>query len=188
MLTALVLQLIQCVVVLPRKMALADEKGFKVKGSGGSNQQEVIDLDGGGGGDKKADKTPVDDPSDPDVYVTKKYHDAMGTAHKFLTVFLDKCSSKGKNEDVDYRPLFENFVQDLLTTVNTPEWPAAELLLSFLGHVLVDKFRERSTEMALRISSLEYLGVIASKLRKDAVQSKTKVSRGRNNHSSVFRR
>ena len=191
MLTALVLQLIQCVVVLPRKMALADEKGFKVKGSGGggSNQQEVIDLEGGGGGggDKKAD-TPVDDPSDPDVYVTKKYHDAMGTAHKFLTVFLDKCSSKGKNEDVDYRPLFENFVQDLLTTVNTPEWPAAELLLSFLGRVLVDKFRERSTEMALRISSLEYLGVIASKLRKDAVQSKTKVSRRRKNQSSVFRR
>ena len=189
MLTALVLQLIQCVVVLPRKMALADEKGFKVKSSGGgrSNQQEVIDLEGvGGGGDKKAD-TPVDDSSDPDVYVTKKYHDAMGTAHKFLTVFLDKCSSKGKNEDVDYRPLFENFVQDLLTTVNTPEWPAAELLLSFLGRVLVDKFRERSTEMALRISSLEYLGVIASKLRKDAVQSKTKVSQ-RKNQSSVFRR
>ena len=29
--------------------------------------------------------------------------------------------------------------------------------------------------MALRISSLEYLGVIAARLRKDAVQSKTKV-------------
>ena len=41
--------------------------------------------------------------------------------------------------------------------------------------VLVDKFRDRSTEMALRISSLEYLGVIAARLRKDAVQSKTKV-------------
>ena len=51
-------------------------------------------------------------------------------------------------------------------------------LLKFIPsrrQVLVDKFRDRSTEMALRISSLEYLGVIAARLRKDAVQSKTKV-------------
>ena len=50
-------------------------------------------------------------------------------------------------------------------------------LLKFISsrQVLVDKFRDRSTEMALRISSLEYLGVIAARLRKDAVQSKTKV-------------
>lgn len=37
----------------------------------------------------------------------------------------------------DYRPLFENFVYDLLATVNKPEWPAAELLLSLLGRLLV---------------------------------------------------
>ncbi len=34
---------------------------------------------------------------------------AMGTAFQFLTVFLKKCGSK--QEDVDYRPLFENFLQ-----------------------------------------------------------------------------
>ena len=45
-----------------------------------------------------------------------------------------RCSTKG---DEDYRPLFENFVQDLLSTVNKPEWPAAELLLSLLGRLLV---------------------------------------------------
>ena len=37
----------------------------------------------------------------------------------------------------DYRPMFENFVYDLLATVNKPEWPAAELLLSLLGRLLV---------------------------------------------------
>ena len=36
----------------------------------------------------------------------------------------------------DYRPLFENFVQDLLATVNKPEWPAAELILSLLGKAI----------------------------------------------------
>ena len=39
----------------------------------------------------------------------------------------------------DYRPLFENFVYDLLSTLNKPEWPAAELLLSLLGKLLVSK-------------------------------------------------
>lgn len=49
-----------------------------------------------------------------------------------------RCGSKQGEED--YRPLFENFVQDLLSTVNKPEWPAAELLLSLLGRLLVSQF------------------------------------------------
>lgn len=54
----------------------------------------------------------------------------------FLHLFLSlRCGSKQGEED--YRPLFENFVQDLLSTVNKPEWPAAELLLSLLGRLLV---------------------------------------------------
>ncbi len=155
MLTALVLQLIQCVVVLPRKLAVADATPAPVK-------QEVVDLDGAAAPEM-----------DKDVLINDKYSMAMATAHQFLTVFLKKCGSK--SEDIDYRPLFENFVQDLLTTVNTPEWPAAELLLSLLGHVLREKFKDRGTEMALRNSSLEYLGVVAARLRKDVVTSKNKV-------------
>ena len=100
---------------------------------------------------------------------------AMGTAHQFITVFLKKCATK--SEDIDYRPLFENFIQDLLQTVNTPEWPAAELLLSLLGRVLREKFTTRSTEMTLRLSSLEYLGTVASRLRRDAVQSKLRIGK-----------
>ncbi len=52
--------------------------------------------------------------------------------------FYFRCGSK-QGED-DYRPLFENFVKDLLSTVNKPDWPAAELLLSLLGRLLV-RFR-----------------------------------------------
>uniref|UniRef100_A0A3B4FIE2 Nipped-B protein n=1 Tax=Pundamilia nyererei TaxID=303518 RepID=A0A3B4FIE2_9CICH len=80
------------------------------------------------------------------------------------------CGSKQGEED--YRPLFENFVHDLLSTVNKPEWPAAELLLSLLGRLLVHQFSNKQTEMALRVASLDYLGTVASRLRKDAVTSK----------------
>jgi len=155
MLTALVLQLIQCVIGLPDKMGRPkDEKKKK-------DEEEVKEEE---------DEEPI---IDRDVYVNNKYESAMATAVQFLTVFLKKCGSK--SEDIDYRPLFENFLQDLLTTVNTPEWPAAELLLSLLGKLLVSKFANKGTEVSLRISSLDYLGVVAARLRKDAVQSKLKL-------------
>ncbi|XP_078287021.1 nipped-B-like protein isoform X4 [Rhinoraja longicauda] len=141
MVTALVLQLIQCVVHLP-----ANEK-----------DSSMLDEDG----EKKIDQ---------DVLITNSYETAMRTAQNFLSVFLKKCGSKQGEED--YRPLFENFVQDLLSTVNKPEWPAAELLLSLLGRLLVHQFSNKSTEMALRVASLDYLGTVAARLRKDAVSCK----------------
>ncbi|XP_064901030.1 nipped-B-like protein isoform X4 [Columba livia] len=140
MVTALVLQLIQCVVHLP-----STEKD--------SNSEEESN--------KKVDQ---------DVLITNSYETAMRTAQNFLSIFLKKCGSKQGEED--YRPLFENFIQDLLSTVNKPEWPAAELLLSLLGRLLVHQFSNKSTEMALRVASLDYLGTVASRLRKDAVTSK----------------
>uniref|UniRef100_A0A8C3JBZ7 Nipped-B protein n=1 Tax=Calidris pygmaea TaxID=425635 RepID=A0A8C3JBZ7_9CHAR len=140
MVTALVLQLIQCVVHLPsaEKDANAEEES-----------------------NKKVDQ---------DVLITNSYETAMRTAQNFLSIFLKKCGSKQGEED--YRPLFENFIQDLLSTVNKPEWPAAELLLSLLGRLLVHQFSNKSTEMALRVASLDYLGTVAARLRKDAVTSK----------------
>ncbi|KAM4639005.1 nipped-B-like protein isoform 5-T7 [Amazona ochrocephala] len=140
MVTALVLQLIQCVVHLP-----SAEKD--------SNSDEESN--------KKVDQ---------DVLITNSYETAMRTAQNFLSIFLKKCGSKQGEED--YRPLFENFIQDLLSTVNKPEWPAAELLLSLLGRLLVHQFSNKSTEMALRVASLDYLGTVAARLRKDAVTSK----------------
>ncbi|XP_030624239.1 nipped-B-like protein B isoform X2 [Chanos chanos] len=138
MVTALVLQLIQCVVQLPSDKDSTDDEY-----------------------DKKVDQ---------DVLITNSYETAMRTAQNFLSVFLKKCGSKQGEED--YRPLFENFVQDLLSTVNKPEWPAAELLLSLLGRLLVHQFSNKQTEMALRVASLDYLGTVAARLRKDAVTSK----------------
>ncbi|KAF0033934.1 hypothetical protein F2P81_014000 [Scophthalmus maximus] len=137
MVTALVLQLIQCVVHLPSDRDAFDEYDSKM---------------------------------DQDVLITNSYETAMRTAQNFLSVFLKKCGSKQGEED--YRPLFENFVQDLLSTVNKPEWPAAELLLSLLGRLLVHQFSNKQTEMALRVASLDYLGTVAARLRKDAVTSK----------------
>ena len=50
-----------------------------------------------------------------------------------------RCNTVGKDEE-DYRPLFENFLQDLLVTLNKNDWPAAEVLLTLLGRLLVSEY------------------------------------------------
>lgn len=156
MLTALVLQLIQCVVVLPESLMPKDKL---VRDDDEKNNEEK---------EKKSHQI------DADVLIINKYETATRTAGNFLTVFLNKCGSKG--EEIDYRPLFENFVQDLLATVNKPEWPAAELLLSLLGNLLVSHFSNKGSDMSLRVASIDYLGVVAARLRRDAVNSQCKLS------------
>ncbi|XP_023223902.1 nipped-B-like protein [Centruroides sculpturatus] len=152
MLTALVLQLIHSVVRLPEP-----ENNMK-------QNPYLINDDDDRGMDVKDMPT-----MDKDVMIITSYEAAVRTAINFLSVFLKKCGTK--NEEMDYRPLFENFVQDLLSTVNKPEWPASELLLSLLGRLLVQNFSNKSLDMTLRVASLDYLGVVAARLRKDAVSS-----------------
>lgn len=149
MLTALVLQLIHSVVRLP-------EPEIETKNDFLANDEKNVET---------KDKVHVD----KDVLIITSYEASVRTAVNFLSVFLKKCGTK--NEEMDYRPLFENFVQDLLSTVNKPEWPASELLLSLLGKILVQNFSNKSMEMTLRVASLDYLGVVAARLRKDAVSS-----------------
>lgn len=85
-----------------------------------------------------------------------------------LCPFPFRCTLKGEE---DYRHVFDNFVNDLLLTVSKPEWPAAEVLLSLLGSLLVQQFSNKQVDQSLRVASLDYLGTVASRLRRDAVNS-----------------
>ncbi|XP_013793614.1 nipped-B-like protein A [Limulus polyphemus] len=156
MLTALVLQLIHSVSHLPEVEKKQEPYMF----------QDEIDNP------KKNDQSKDTISVEKDVLIVTSYEAAVRTAVNFLSVFLKKCVTK--NEEMDYRPLFENFVQDLLSTVNKPEWPASELLLSLLGRLLVQTFSNKSLDMSQRVASLDYLGVVAARLRKDAVTSQLK--------------
>ena len=72
----------------------------------------------------------------------------------------------------DYRPWFESFVYDLLTTLNKLEWPASGLLLNLLGRHLVTQFSNTTVDARLRVTLLHYLGIIVSRVRNDAVTGK----------------
>lgn len=155
MITALVLQLIQCSVVLPETMMDESAKNNRKKLQQQNNDQTK--------------KSAVDH----DMSVREKFDTAVSIGGNFLSAFLNKCRTR--SGETDFRPIFENFIQDLLTTVNKPEWPAAELLLSLLGTLLVNSMSDKSVDGALRVVSLEYLGIVASRLRKDTVVSRCKV-------------
>lgn len=149
MITALVLQLIQSSTVLPE--TLCDSSKYR----------------------KKINQGDMDAKFDKDVIVKEKHDIALSIGGNFLTTFLDKC--KSRSSETDFRPLFENFITDLLTTVNRPEWPASELLLSLLGTLLVKYMSDKSMDQSIRVVSLEYLGIVAARLRKDTVESRCKV-------------
>ncbi|XP_056020035.1 nipped-B-like protein isoform X3 [Ostrea edulis] len=151
MVTALALQLIQCVIKLPSSFTSTE------------NEEEVPSTSSSRKGQKSKSAQ-----NSNDVVIVTSFEKALRTGYNFLTVFLQKCTMKGEE---DYRPMFENFVQDLLSTVNKPEWPSSELLLSLLGKILVKQFSTKSVDMSLRVASLDYLGIVASRLRKDAVSS-----------------
>lgn len=58
--------------------------------------------------------------------------------------------------------------------MNKPEWPAAEVMLSLLGSLLVQQFNNKSLDQSVRVTSVDYLGTVASTLRRDAVTSQLK--------------
>ncbi|XP_062142733.1 nipped-B protein isoform X1 [Drosophila sulfurigaster albostrigata] len=161
MVTALVLQLIQCATILTD--SLADISRGSVK------TQTLQDFDD----DLPSGASQIIKPNQ-DILVLKKYDVAVSIGGNFLTTFLNKC--KSRNNETDFRPLFENFIHDLLATVNKPEWPASELLLSLLGTMLVRYVSDKSIEQSIRLVSLDYLGIVAARLRKDTVESRCKVN------------
>ncbi|XP_019855038.1 PREDICTED: nipped-B-like protein isoform X1 [Amphimedon queenslandica] len=144
MVTALLLQLVQCIVTPPDSKSSGEEENQDPKKS-------------------KVTKMSID------VAMIGSYEMAMKISSKFLLTLMKKCC--GPKVDEDFRPLFDNFVQDLLTTLSLPEWPASESLLMLLGMQLIQASSDRSNELQLRLTSLEHLGSIASRLRKDSISS-----------------
>uniref|UniRef100_A0A158P7D5 Nipped-B protein n=1 Tax=Angiostrongylus cantonensis TaxID=6313 RepID=A0A158P7D5_ANGCA len=123
-------------------------------------------------GDKRED--PDSEPDwQPDSIVPSSYKEVQSLAQVFASGFLSRCSSKGnRNEsEEDYRALFDCFLQDMLTAFNKPEFPAAEMFLQVVGNLLVKNCRNKSADIAIRTVSLEYLGLITSRLRSSMIWS-----------------
>jgi cohesin loading factor subunit SCC2 len=75
------------------------------------------------------------------------------------------CASKQQAEE-DYRGVIESFVDDLLVTLDLPEWPASEPLLLAFSNSLLGFLTTNGTQVnSVRSLSLHLLGNIAAKIR-----------------------
>ncbi len=80
--------------------------------------------------------------------------------------FSLRCSAR--EEDNDYRHILINLVEDLLATINLPEWPASQVLLSVLGAILISNLKKDSKESTvLKSLSIDILGVITAKIKQE---------------------
>lgn len=71
------------------------------------------------------------------ILLSAIYFSNLSTGIMNLSSAVFRCvAPKGKGEN-DYRPLFDVFVNDLLTMTNMPAWPSAKLVLKILGGLLV---------------------------------------------------
>ena len=93
--------------------------------------------------------------------------------------FLEHCSlisSSGKHKatknsnEAEYRAIFDNLIDDLLTVLFWPEWPAAALILSIASKFMVAslddiKTNSQTDSNAAKTMALDHLGVIAARIR-----------------------
>ncbi|MCO5609933.1 hypothetical protein L7F22_064168 [Adiantum nelumboides] len=152
MLTALILQLVQCSVSLPDSWE-------------GLNTINSLDADDG----LMHAPMCLDAANDVSNSLSKGIDPAMEASTYFWRNVLQRWTTPKAHEGSDIRWLVENLVADLLTTLNAPEFPAANVLLQVLCVLLFGSAGLKSKDASVRATAIELLGHIAARLKQDAI-------------------
>ncbi|KAJ3669807.1 hypothetical protein LUZ60_010131 [Juncus effusus] len=91
---------------------------------------------------------------------------------QFWTGVLQRVtSSKAASDASEAKGVLENLVQDLLVTLNLPEYPASSFILEVLCVLLLANAGLKSKDVSARCLAIELLGNIAARLKNDSVKS-----------------
>ncbi|CAO3591554.1 unnamed protein product [Absidia cylindrospora] len=85
----------------------------------------------------------------------------------FLEFLMNKCKSRKKNgySVMEYRTILECTIEDILTVLNDPDWPVAELILHVFSKILVGFTDSDTGDLYLRTIAIEWLGTIAARIK-----------------------
>eukprot|EP01135_Chromosphaera_perkinsii_P010015 Nk52_evm50s1992 gene=Nk52_evmTU50s1992 len=97
------------------------------------------------------------------IAIIKSYEGAVSMGSGFLSAMMNKCCKK--TDETDYKSIFQNFISDLVCTLNHPEWPAAEVLLSILTNIASRIYNNKKNENSLRAFAVEILGMLTVALQ-----------------------
>ncbi|KAH7414591.1 hypothetical protein KP509_14G000800 [Ceratopteris richardii] len=151
MLTALILQLVQCSASLP------DSWDSITMNDGWDVNDGLIDA-----------PKYIDPATEVSNNVSKGVDPAMEASTYFWTNVLQRWTMPKSHEGTDIRLLVENLVTDLLTTLNAPEFPAANVLLQVLCVLLFGSAGLKAKDASVRATAIELLGHIAARLKQDS--------------------
>ncbi|CAH8386778.1 unnamed protein product [Eruca vesicaria subsp. sativa] len=109
-------------------------------------------------------ETPVDA-----GYLTKCHEAATETCCLFWTRVLGRFASLKAQDASEIKVMTENLVNDLLTALNLPEYPSVSLILEVLCVILLHNAGLKSKDVSARSMAIDLLGIIATRLKQDAV-------------------
>ncbi|RHZ50276.1 hypothetical protein Glove_502g15 [Diversispora epigaea] len=88
----------------------------------------------------------------------------VGYVFKFL---LSRCTKTIKNSnESEYRILLDNFMEDVITVLNYPEWPAAEMIVLIFSKIMIGYINDKKADTYTKSMAIDYLGTIAGRIKK----------------------
>ncbi|KAJ0232572.1 Sister chromatid cohesion protein SCC2 [Hirschfeldia incana] len=102
-------------------------------------------------------------------YLTKCHEAATETCCLFWTRVLGRLASLKAQDASEIKVMTENLVNDLLTALNLPEYPSVSLILEVLCVILLHNAGLKSKDVSARSMAIDLLGIIATRLKHDAV-------------------
>ncbi|EEE66449.1 hypothetical protein OsJ_22834 [Oryza sativa Japonica Group] len=102
-------------------------------------------------------------------YPIKCYEAATEACCLFWTNVLQRFTAAKSQDMSEAKGIIDNLVQDLLTILNLPEYPAAAPVLEVLCVLLLQNAGLKSKDTSARCFAIDLLGGIASRLKRDSV-------------------
>ncbi|GAP86875.1 putative AT hook domain-containing protein [Rosellinia necatrix] len=94
----------------------------------------------------------------------KLFDGAYRYAHYVVNFIVRRALKSTKTGDTPYRNLLDLFVEDFTTCLDSPDWPAAELLLRLTMYLMFNQVDGEKNSAPARNMALELLGVMAASI------------------------
>ncbi|KAK7747683.1 Sister chromatid cohesion protein 2 [Diatrype stigma] len=95
--------------------------------------------------------------------VSKPLMDTATRNASYVVKFMvERALNATKNGETPYRNLLDMFVEDFTTCLDSPDWPAAELLLRLLMYMMLQRTDGEKNSAPARNMALELLGIMAA--------------------------
>lgn len=89
------------------------------------------------------------------------YTPALRTSQEIVLYLVGKASKVSKTGDSPYRNILDLFIEDLVTLLPLPEWPASQLLLEIL-YMKMTEFIQHEKAAGVKNMALESLGTMGA--------------------------